>query len=233
MLPMEDFEGVINYCFKDKSLLKTALTHRSYLGLKFEDGSKNLHNERLEFLGDAVLEMVVTEFLYDNYNKPEGYLTALRSALVNYRTIGEVGFSLKLEKYLFMGKGQTTSCSGDMLSMVADAVEAVLGAIYLDGGFKPAKEFIKTFILIKLPDIIKSKVYRDSKTEFQELVQKKFKTTPRYKVIESSGKDHEKVFVCGVYIESKQIAVGRGRSKQLAETVAASEGLKIFLNNGQ
>lgn len=227
MLDIATFEEQIGYTFKDKVLLKIALTHRSYLHEKERDPEITNHNERLEFLGDAVLELIVTEFLYSDFpGSEEGYLTSLRAALVNYRNLGGIGKKLELEKKMLLGRSEKGDPSSDKLVLVANAMEALLGAIHLDGGYEPAKKFVQTYILTEIDNIITNKVYRDSKTDFQELVQRKLKFTPRYKIIESHGKDHEKIFVSGVFVHDKLVAKGAGKSKQEAETLAAEEALK-------
>jgi ribonuclease-3 len=227
MLDIAVFEEQIGYVFTDKVLLKIALTHRSYLHEKEKDPDITNHNERLEFLGDAVLELIVTEFLYSDFpGSEEGYLTSLRAALVNYRNLGGIGKKLELEKKMLLGRSEKSDPSADKIVLVANAMEALLGAIHLDGGYEPAKKFVQKFILVEIDNIIATKIYRDSKTEFQELVQRKLKVTPRYKIIESHGKDHEKMFISGVFLDDKMIAQGMGKSKQEAETMAAEEALK-------
>jgi|694.fasta_scaffold140081_2 ribonuclease-3 len=227
MLDIVSFEEQIGYSFKDKILLKIALTHRSYLHEKERDPEITNHNERLEFLGDAVLELIVTEFLYADFpGSEEGYLTSLRAALVNYRNLGGIGKTLELETKMLLGRSEKGDPSADKLVLVANAMEALLGAIHLDGGYEPAKKFVQKYILPEIDHIIANKVYRDGKTEFQELVQRKLKVTPKYKIIESHGKDHEKLFVSGVFVGEKMVATGSGKSKQEAETLAAQEALK-------
>jgi ribonuclease III len=218
----------IHYQFQNLDLLKQSLTHKSYLHQKDRDQSIVSHNERLEFLGDAVLELVITDYLYTSFDQDEGYLTALRAALVNYRCMGQVGTEIDLHKHILLSKGEREELGFARLSIVADCLEAVIGAIYLDGGYVPAKEFIMEFIVPKLEEIIDKKTYRDSKTDLQELVQEKYKITPRYKVLKSIGKDHEKIFVSGVYIGQDLITEGRGASKQEAETNAAKLAIEII-----
>jgi len=225
---LDDFQDRINYKFDNLDLFKQSLTHRSYLNEKNRDYTINDHNERLEFLGDAVVELIVTDYLYRNYSEPEGYLTSLRAALVNYRNMGNIGFSIGLDKILLLGKSEQNGSNGDSLPLVANALEALIGAIYLDKGYEYCEIFTKTFLLTNLEAIISAGSWRDSKSEFQELVQKKFKVTPKYNVLESSGKDHEKEFTSGVFIKDRMVASGNGRSKQDAETAAAQAALKII-----
>jgi len=227
---IEELQHLIGYNFHDPRLLKIAITHRSYMSEKDRDPEITEHNERLEFLGDAVLELVVTDFLFNNYPKEsEGMLTALRAALVNYRTTGEAGQRLGLEERMNLSHGERSELGKARLSIVADAVEAIIGGIYLDGGIEPCKIFIKNVILIYLSDIVESKSYRDSKTELQELSQKEYKITPHYKVLFSEGKDHEKMFHVGVWLDKEMVAEGEGRSKQKAEVEAAQRGVVILL----
>ncbi|MCP4355215.1 MAG: ribonuclease III [Proteobacteria bacterium] len=211
--------------FKDAGLLKQAFVHRSYLN---EHHSFSMeHNERLEFLGDAVLELVVTEFLYKNYKNPEGEMTNWRASLVNSQSLAETGRELKLEKYLLLSKGESKDKNPKARNYIlANTVEAVIGAIYLDSGFEPTAEFITKHILAKLPNILKNKLYLDSKTHFQELSQEKFGITPTYRLISEEGPDHNKIFEIGVYIGNDLIAKGGGSSKQEAQMDAAAEGLK-------
>lgn len=233
---LDQFQERINYKFLNLNLLKQSLTHRSYLNEKNRDYSINEHNERLEFLGDAVVELIVTDYLYKNFSEAEGYLTSLRAALVNYRNMGSIGFEIGLDKVLLLGRSEQNGSNGDSLPLVANALEALIGAIYLDSGYESCEIFTKNYLLKNLPDIIQTGTYRDSKSEFQEVVQKKFKVTPRYNVISSIGKDHEKEFTSGVYIKDRLIATGNGRSKQDAETAAAQLAVKAIyeeLNNQQ
>jgi len=227
---IQDLQQNISYYFTDIRLLKIALTHRSYMSEKERDSDITEHNERLEFLGDAVLELVVTDFLFNNLNDSEGMLTAIRAALVNYKTTGEAGQFLGLENLMNLSHGEKLELGKARVSIVADAVEAIIGAIYLDGGIEPCKNFIKQFILVYLQDILDNKLYRDAKTELQEQAQKHFKITPHYKILFSEGKDHEKMFHVGVLLNKDLLAEGEGRSKQKAETIAAENGLEILKN---
>jgi ribonuclease III len=218
----------INYQFEDERLLKTALTHRSYLSFKKRDMTIKEHNERLEFLGDAVLELIVTEFLFTKYDKNEGYMTALRSSLVNYKIMGAIGNSLGFDQQILLSPGEKAELGKARLTIVADCVEAVLGAIYLDGGYQKAKEFVDIFVLVKLPDILESQSFRDGKTELQEFMQKNYKVAPRYEVLASEGKDHEKTFFIGVFLNDEMLSSNSGKSKQDAETLCAIKALEML-----
>ncbi|MEK9130404.1 MAG: ribonuclease III [Patescibacteria group bacterium] len=224
---LSELEKKIDINFKDKDLLKQALIHKSYLN---ENPSFLLkHNERLEFLGDAVLELIVTEFLYLLYpQKPEGELTNLRASLVNSQMLSELAFELDLDKYIFLSKGEAREDSNGKARryILANATEALIGAIYLDQNYKKAKEFIKKYFLSKLPEILAQKTYIDPKTKFQEIAQEKEKITPIYKVLKESGPDHAKHFQVGVYLGKELIAVGNGDSKQEAQVEAAKMALQ-------
>lgn len=218
-------EAIIGYEFKNKDLLKESITHRSYLN---ENPSWNVpHNERLEFLGDAVLELVVTEELFNRYpGKPEGQLTPLRSVLVNYQSLARTAKAIGLFDYILLSKGEAKDSGKAKDAILANAVEALIGAIYLDGGYKKAKEFINKFIVSHLKNVLKNGNYRDAKSLLQEKVQAQSKITPLYKVLEESGPEHDKLFKVGVYINNRLLATGEGRSKQEAELKAAQRALK-------
>ncbi len=218
----------IGYKFIDNLLLKTALVHRSYLHERKRDLEIVEHNERLEFLGDAVLEMVVTEYLFKQYDEPEGYLTSLRAALVNYKIMGKVGQTLGLDEQIYLSQAEREEFGKARLSIVADTVEAVIGAIYLDSGMSECERFISRNLLIYLPQILETKSYKDKKTSLQEFTQKHFKKTPYYRVISTDGKDHEKVFHVGVWLDKRKISEASGRSKQSAETEAAKIAIEIL-----
>ncbi len=219
----------IDYTFNDARLLKIALTHRSYLNERERDEDITEHNERLEFLGDAVLEIIVSEFLFAENTLDEGMMTTLRAALVNYKTVGEAGNDINLKEQILLGKGEKVELGYARLSIVADAVEALIGAIYLDGGYNSAVKLVKERILVKLPEIIKAKTYIDAKTLIQEYSQKKFRITPKYKLISSEGKDHEKTFHVGIILGNEVVAEGEGKSKQEAETQAARTAYDLLL----
>jgi len=214
----------INFVFKNKNLLKEALTHRSFLN---ENPSWPLpHNERLEYLGDAVLELVVSEYLFNKYKKaPEGKLTSLRAALVNYQMLSKVAREINLEDYLFLSKGEAKDTGKARDVILANTIEALIGAIYLDKGYRAVKRFITKYVLSHLQEVIELGLYQDAKSHLQEVIQEKFKITPSYRVLEESGPDHQKKFLVGVYFGDKLIAKGLGSSKQEAERKAAEEAL--------
>lgn len=224
---INSLEQKIKIIFKNKKLLTEALTHRSYLN---ENGnSKNIHNhnERLEFLGDAVLELVVTEFLYDRYKDfSEGTLTSLRSALVKTESLAFEASRINLGEHIFMSKGEEQTGGRTRPYILANSLEALIGAIYLDRGYQEAFEFIKRYICYKIEDIIKQRLDIDSKTKFQEIAQESTKITPFYDLLNSSGPDHNKTFEMGVYLNNFLFGKGYGKSKQEAEQNAATEALK-------
>ena len=208
--------------FKNKDLLYQALTHRSAV----HERAKNGHNERLEFLGDAVLQLVSTEYLFHVSDRPEGELTNWRSALVQGDHLCEVAKELRLGEYLFLSRGEEASGGRSKQSNLANAVEALIGAIFLDQGLDDARKFIHTFILTHLKQLIAKGKHRDEKSVFQEIAQEKTGITPTYSAISESGPDHSKLFVCAVFIGEKKIAVGEGNTKQKAEQDAAKAALK-------
>ncbi len=214
-------EKAIHVSFKDKELLAQALTHRSA-----SKGAGRGHNERLEFLGDAVLEFVATEYLYNLTDRPEGELTNWRSALVQGEHLCEVAKELKLGEFLFMSRGEEASGGRDKASTLANALEALIGAIYLDQGIEPAGTFINDWILGRLGGLLSKGKHRDEKSTFQERAQEQTGKTPTYQTLEEVGPDHDKTFTCAVFIGDEQIALGRGASKQKAEQAAAKAGLK-------
>ena len=212
--------------FKNIDFLKEALTHRSYIN---ENPSWKLpHNERLEFLGDAVLELAVTEYLFNHFPKePEGQLTSLRAALVNYQAIAGVARHINLEDFILMSRGEAKDIGRAREVILANAMEALIGAVYLDGGYLKVKKIIENLIInVHLDEIIKNGLYKDPKSQLQEIVQEKLKLTPLYQMIEEWGPDHKKVFKMGVYFKDKLVAEGEGYSKQEAEVEAAKNALK-------
>jgi ribonuclease-3 len=226
---MKDFsklEKAIKVKFKSDDLLKQAFVHRSYLN---ENPSFGLeHNERLEFLGDAVLEIVVTDYLYNNYPNPEGELTNLRASLVNSTMLASLARRLKLEEFLFLSKGEAKDANTKARNYIlANAFEALIGSIYLDQGYDAAKGFIHEFLLPELPYILSHQLYVDPKSKFQEIAQEKMGVTPTYRVLAESGPDHAKEFEIGVYLEEELVASGKGTSKQEAQIKAAEAGLKV------
>ena len=225
---MADFsllEKKIGITFKNKDLLTQAFCHRSYLNENPEFSLE--HNERLEFLGDAVLELVVTEFLYKTYpQKPEGELTNWRAALVNAKTLSEVAKKLDYNDFLLLSRGEAKELGKARQYILANTLEAVIGAAYMDQGYEACQKFIKQFLLAKLPKILESGAFRDTKSRFQEESQEKEGVTPTYKVIEDWGPDHAKHFIIGVFLNQELVAKGEGASKQEAETDAAKNALE-------
>jgi ribonuclease III len=223
-------EKIIDVKFKNKELLTQALVHRSYINEHPE--FKLDHNERLEFLGDAVLEMVVTEHLYNTFTNPEGELTNWRASLVNSVSLAEVAEELKIEPFLYLSRGESKDSNPKSRQYIlANAMEAIMGAIYLDAGMKAAKKFIDHNIISKLKIILEKKLYIDAKSYFQEMAQEKLGITPNYKVIKATGPDHAKTFEIGAYLDKELIATGNGTSKQEAQTNAAKNSL--IKNNWQ
>jgi len=226
MLDAAEFERNIGVGFKNEKLLETVFTHRSYLN---EAGNKELeHNERLEFLGDAVLELVVTDFLYKNFTNPEGELTNWRSSIVRGEILAKVAGELELGNYLLLSRGEDKSGGRTRSLILANTFEALIGAIYLDSGYERASEFIHKHLIVLLPEIIEKKLYIDPKSRLQELSQEKWGFTPEYRVIGEEGPDHTKQFTVGAYANKKLLAEGTGPSKQKAETAAATEAIKQF-----
>lgn len=223
----EEYGRKIGTTFKNKDLLVEALTHRSYLN---EYPKWRLpHNERLEFLGDAVLELIVTEALFEKFPKqPEGQLTVLRAALVNYQILARVAESIDLDEFTLMSRGERKDTGRAREVILANAIEAVIGAIYLDQGFEKTRSFVEKFVLIHLDEVLTTKSYKDAKSELQEIVQEKLKMTPTYAVRGESGPAHERRFIMGVYFGDKLIAEGEGLSKQDAEIEAAKNALQKY-----
>jgi ribonuclease-3 len=225
---IHDFEQVLGITFNDISLLERAFTHRSYLN---EHPSLGLeHNERQEFLGDAVLELVVTDHLFRNYPNPEGDLTNWRSALVKTESLSAVAVQLELEPYLKLSRGEAKGNDRSRALIMANCVEAIIGGIYLDQGYEAARDFITKYIIAPLPKILEEGSWVDPKSRFQELSQERHGFTPQYKVIEESGPDHDKVFTIGVYLDGKLYGQGQGSSKQAAQQSAAVNALKNDTN---
>lgn len=221
---MEDFQKQIGVEFNDKELLKQAFIHRSYINEN--KGSGLSHNERLEFLGDAVLELVITDFLYKKYtDKAEGELTAYRSALVNADTCASIASKIGIGNLLLLSKGESKDTGRARQYILANALEALIGAIYLDQGMDKAKVFIDENFTGMIEEIISKGGHVDSKSLFQEKSQEFEGQTPSYKTIKETGPDHDKKFTVGVYIGKELVATGEGKSKQDAEQNAAREGL--------
>lgn len=214
--------------FNNITLLQQACTHRSYLNEN--RGYKLDHNERLEFLGDAVLELVVTEYLYANFPNPEGELTNWRASLVNGEMLAKISNELGVEEYLLMSRGEAKDTGRARQYILANAFEALVGAIYLDqkeNGYAEAKRFILQNVVSKLEGIIKNKTYLDPKSRFQESAQEKAGVTPSYRVMEEAGPDHNKKFKVGAYLEEELVAEGEGPSKQEAQRNAAINALDV------
>lgn len=222
---LAELENKIGITFTNKELIKTAFVHRSYIN---EHKSVKEHNERLEFLGDAVLELVVTEHLYANFPNPEGDLTNWRSALVKTESISEAAKELGFEEFLLLSRGEAASSGRARQLILANSFEAVIGAVYLDKGYDVAKEFIQKFLIVKLPKIIEEKLYIDPKSNFQELAQEREAITPRYEVISEEGPDHAKVFTVVAKVGDKEWGRGVGSSKQIAQQEAAKDALKKY-----
>ena len=216
----------LGYDFNDIQLLVTALTHRSYLNEHKKSASE--HNERLEFLGDAVLELVTTDFLFSNYHEPEGILTAWRSALVRTESIGTAGERLGYEKLIRMSRGEKHGSARARQQILANAFEATTGAIYLDQGYEAAKKYITDNILSTLPQILEDESWRDPKSYLQEISQARDGFTPVYRVLNEDGPDHEKIFTLGVFVGEKKMGEGEGPSKQIAQQEAAREAIRKY-----
>lgn len=219
------FEDATELNFSDKSLLRQAFTHRSYIN---ENRSLGLaHNERLEYLGDAVLQLVVTDFLFKKFvDKAEGELTSIRSALVNADTCSEVANKLNMNNFLLLSKGEAKDSGRARQYILANTLEALIGAIYLDQGYKSAQEFILTHITPMTEEIVSKGSWIDSKSLFQARAQEYESTTPIYKTLNESGPDHDKHFSVGVFVKDERVGVGEGKSKQDAEQEAAKDALK-------
>ena len=217
---------VLGVEFNNIGLLITAFTHRSYVN----EHKKTVfeHNERLEFLGDAVLELVVTEYLYNNFDEQEGVLTNWRSALVRTESIGAAAEESDFEPFLRLSRGEKRGTDRAKAQILANSYEAVLGALYLDQGYGPAEKFINKTILSKLPDILASGSWMDAKSRLQELAQSRESSTPVYRVLDEHGPDHEKTFTIGVFISGKLRGKGVGYSKQIAQQQAAEKALDSY-----
>lgn len=220
-------ESIIGINFSDESLIKTACTHRSYLN-EHRNTVKE-HNERLEFLGDAVLELVVTDFLYRNYsNKAEGILTSWRAALVKTESLAEIAESLEVGQFLLMSRGEAKSGGRTRVALLANMIEAIIGAIYLDQGYDTAAKFIDQNINSKLELILKTGSHIDAKSHFQEVTQEREGITPHYEVVSETGPDHDKTFEIAVYVRDKLWGKGTGNSKQSAQQSAARDALEKY-----
>lgn len=219
--PLETTLGVV---FANKEILRQALVHRSYLNEN--PGFPLEHNERLEFLGDAVLELVVTNHLYLHYQLPEGELTNLRAAIVRGEMLARIAEELAIDDFMLLSRGERKDTGKARYYILANAVEAVIGALYLDQGYGAAQEFVERVIVSKLPDVVAKGQHIDNKSKFQELAQEKFRVTPAYEVLQESGLDHAKHFIIGAFLGKKKVGEGVGSSKQEAQQAAAKAALE-------
>ncbi len=220
------FEDQLGIFFKDKSLLQKAFTHRSFINENRKGALE--HNERLEFLGDAVLELITTHFLYNKYpDKTEGDLTSYRSALVNAVTLSEVASKLNMNEFLLLSRGEAKDVGRARQYILANTMEAFIGALFLDQGYAEAEAFIKKYILSLIDGIVANKAWLDAKSFFQEKAQEEESITPSYTVLKETGPDHDKHFTVAVEIGRERVAIGEGKSKQEAEQSAAQAGLKV------
>lgn len=226
-VPYQEFaRDVLGFEFDNIELLIDAFTHRSYMNEHKK--SARVHNERLEFLGDAVLELVVTDHLYRSYDEPEGILTSWRSALVRTESIGEAGQSLGYEALLRLSRGEKRGSDRARQQILANAFEALIGAIYLEKGYDITADFIGKHILSKLESILETESWRDPKSHLQEVSQSIDGMTPQYRVMEEIGPDHEKIFTLGVYVGNELMGTGTGHSKQIAQQQAATAALEAY-----
>jgi ribonuclease-3 len=233
-MTMKDVSGFLvnaQVQFSNNTLLRTAFTHRSFLNELKRDPVTNEvleHNERLEFLGDAVLELVVTEFLFAKYpQRPEGELTAIRAALVNTVSICEAAKQLNMNEFLLLSKGEARDTGRARDVILANAFEAFIGALYIDQGYIAARDFIARSLFAKSEEVVTKRLWQDPKSRFQEMAQEIHSITPHYKVTAETGPDHDKQFISGVFIGTEKVAEGTGKSKQEAETAAARKGLEV------
>ena len=230
--PYQEFaREKLGFEFNNLDLLITALTHRSYVNEHRK--SVHHHNERLEFLGDAVLELAVTEYLFNNFSEPEGILTAWRAALVRTESIGDAGDKLGYGPLIRMSKGEKNGSDRAHLQILANAFEAVIGAIYLERGFEDARDFIHKHIIIKLDGILESGSWRDPKSYLQEISQRVDSQTPIYKVLGEEGPDHDKIFTLGVFVGETLMGRGTGPSKQVAQQQAARAAIAKYKESGE
>lgn len=217
---------ILGVTFNDIGLLLIAFTHRSYVNEHKKTAQE--HNERLEFLGDAVLELISTEYLYANYSEPEGVLTNWRSALVRTESIGAAATRYGFEPYLRLSRGEKRGTDRARAQILANAYESVVGAIYLDQGYDAAKQFIHRTLLVTFDTILKTGSWQDPKSQLQELVQSLDAHTPIYKVISEEGPDHDKIFKVGVFVDGKLLGEGMGPSKQAGQVAAAQQALEHY-----
>lgn len=226
MFEQKTIEEILGVTFDSAELVKRAFIHRSYINEHPKAGLE--HNERLEFLGDAVLELVVTDHLYRNYENPEGELTSWRSALVKTESLAAVAEKLKLGQYLLMSHGEVKSGGRSRTALLANLIEAIIGAIYLDQGYDAAAKFIQKQLIAGLPNILASGAYIDAKSKFQEIAQERDGITPHYEVMSEEGPDHDKIFTVGVFLGKKELGRGNGASKQAGQQAAAADALSRY-----
>ncbi|MBQ9016752.1 ribonuclease III [Candidatus Saccharibacteria bacterium] len=219
-------ENRLGFKFHDINLLVTALTHRSYVNEHLDTCIE--HNERLEFLGDAILELVSSDFLFRNFDESEGVMTCWRSALVRTEAIGDAGRRLGYPPLIRMSRGELIGSSRAHDSIIADCFEAVIGAIYIDQGFKTAREFIYNHILTSLASVIRNESWRDPKSYFQELAQQFSGHPPQYRTIREDGPDHDKIFTVAAYVNGQVLARADGHSKQEAQVICAEQASKYY-----
>ena len=220
--PFEQFLGIV---FSDKALIQRAFTHRSFINENPRSGLE--HNERFEFLGDAVIELIVTDYLFRTYpTHTEGELTAFRSALVNAIIMGEVATELNMNDYLLLSKGEAKDTGRARQTILANTYESFVGGLYLDQGYEPCRKFILDTLIPRLEDIIKMKSWKDAKSQVQEEAQERVGMTPSYHVVGESGPDHDKYFTVAIYFGDQKIAEGKGKSKQEAQQTAALAALE-------
>lgn len=219
------FEKRVGITFSSKDLLRTAFTHRSYLNENRGAGME--HNERLEFLGDAVLELIVTEYLYEKYpDRNEGDLTSYRSALVNANTLSSVALGLGMNDYLLLSRGETKDMGRARQVILANTIEAFIGALFLDQGYDATERFVSRHVFNLVDDIVSKKMWLDAKSHFQEKAQEIVGVTPAYETVKEAGPDHDKKFTVAVFLGKERVAEGEGKSKQEAEQMAAKMGLE-------
>lgn len=216
----------LGFTFNNLDILITAFTHRSYVNEHRKTAKE--HNERLEFLGDAVLELVVTEFLYRNYDDPEGILTNWRSSLVRTESIGDAAARYEFEPLLRLSRGEKRGTDRARAQILANSYEAVVGALYIDLGYDAAKDFITKSLLTTFDEILKTGSWMDPKSNLQELVQQQDSYTPSYKVLKEEGPDHDKIFTVGVFVGGELKGKGQGPSKQAGQVAAAEAALKLY-----
>ncbi len=224
-MDFKEFERRANVSFRDQALLRQAFTHRSYLNEHKNSGLE--HNERLEFLGDAVLELVVTEHLFSKYpNYPEGDMTSLRASVVNADALSEVATEVGMNDFLLLSRGEAKDKGRARRYILANTFEAFVGALFLDQGYNASRDFVAAHLFPMLEKIVADGLWTDSKSSFQEEAQERAGVTPAYQTLSEEGPDHDKIFTVGVFVGDEQVALGKGKSKQEAEQVAAREGLK-------